>query len=101
MHEPHWGVTRLGHAVHARTLDHLPIHNAYARFNKAVAVKITNGVGSMSCAWAFSVIALFSLPAVLTLAFHLDVFPSWLVSVGLIALVAWVAQTYIQLVLLR
>ena len=100
MHEPHWGTTKLGHAVHAKTLDHLPVHNAYARFNKAVAVKITAGVGRMTCAWAFSVIALFSLPAVLTLAFHLDVFPSWLVSAGLIALVAWVAQTYIQLVLL-
>lgn len=100
MHEPHWGFTRLGQAVHRSTLDHLPVHNAYARFNKTVAVKITDSVGSMTCAWAFSLIALISLPAVLTEAFHLHVFPSWLVSAGLIALVAWVAQTYIQLVLL-
>jgi hypothetical protein len=28
------------------------------------------------------------------------VFPSWLISVGLIALVAWIAQTFLQLVLL-
>ena len=98
--EPHFGHTRLGHAVHARTLDHLPAHSAYARLNKAVAVKTTTWVGSMTCAYLFSLVALVSLPAVLTLAFHLHVFPSWLVSAGLIALVAWVAQTYIQLVLL-
>jgi hypothetical protein len=54
----------------------------------------------MTCAYVFSLLALASLPAVLTLAFHLHVFPSWLVTAGLIALVAWATQTYIQLVLL-
>jgi hypothetical protein len=49
-HEPHYGHTRHGLAVHLRTADHLPVHSAYARFNKAVAVKITGWVGSMSCA---------------------------------------------------
>ena len=99
-HTPHFGVTRSGLHVHLRTLDHLPVHNAYARFNKAVAVKITGWVGSMSCAWVFCILALASLPAVLTQAFHLHAFPSWLISVGLIALVAWIAQTFLQLVLL-
>jgi hypothetical protein len=99
-HEPHFGRTRHGLAVHLRTLDHLPVHSAYARLNKAVAVKITGWVGSMSCAWIFCLLALASLPAVLTQAFHLHVFPSWLISVGLIALVAWIAQTFLQLVLL-
>ena len=61
MNEPHWGFTRLGQAVHRSTLDHLPVHNAYARFNKTVAVKI-DSVGSMTCAWVFSLIALISLP---------------------------------------
>jgi hypothetical protein len=97
---PHYGFTKLGHAVHLNALDHLPVHSAYARFNKAVAVKITTGVGSMTCAWIFCLLALLSLPAVLTQAFHLHVFPSWLVAVGLIALVAWIAQTFLQLVLL-
>ena len=96
---PHFGVSH-GLHVHLRTLDHLPVHSAYARFNKAVAVKITNWVGSMSCAWAFCLLALLSLPAVLTQAFHVTWFPSWLVAVGLIALVAWIAQTFLQLVLL-
>ena len=63
-------------------------------------MKITAWVGSMSCAWIFCLLALASLPAVLTQAFHLHVFPSWLISVGLIALVAWIAQTFLQLVLL-
>jgi|GEM_PF-556512 len=99
-HEPHYGHTRHGLPVHLRTIDHLPVHNAYARLNKALAVKITGWVGSMSCAWIFCLLALASLPAVLTQAFHLHVFPSWLISVGLIALVAWIAQTFLQLVLL-
>ena len=99
-HEPHYGRTKHGLAVHLRTLDHLPVHNAYARLNKALAVKITAWVGSMSCAWIFCLLALASLPAVLTQAFHLHMFPSWLISVGLIALVAWIAQTFLQLVLL-
>ena len=99
-HEPHYGHTKHGLPVHLRTLDHLPVHSAYARLNKAVALKITGWVGSMSCAWIFCLLALVSLPAVLTQAFHLHVFPSWLISVGLIALVAWIAQTFLQLVLL-
>ena len=99
-HEPHYGRTRHGLAVHLRTLDHLPVHSAYARMNKRVALAVTGWVGSMSCAWAFCLLALLSLPAVLTQAFHVHWFPGWLVAVGLIALVAWIAQTFLQLVLL-
>ena len=99
-HEPHYGHTKHGLAVHLRTLDHLPVHSAYARLNKAVALKITGWVGSMTCAYIFCLLAVASLPAVLTEAFRLLVFPSWLISVGLIALVAWIAQTFLQLVLL-
>ena len=100
MREPHFGHAGHGLPVHRKSVDHLPEHSAYARLNKRLAVTVTDKIGSMTCAWVFSLIALASLPAVLTEAFHLHVFPSWLVSVGLIALVAWVAQTYIQLVLL-
>ena len=96
---PHFGISH-GLAVHLKALDHLPGRSAYERFNKAVAVKITNWVGSMTCAWVFCLLALLSLPAVLTQALHVRWFPSWLVAVGLIALVAWIAQTFLQLVLL-
>ena len=93
---PHFGFTKLGHAVHARTID----HHKGGRFNKTLAVAITKGVGSMPAAYVFCLLSLLSLPAVLAQALHVGWFPSWLVSVGLIALVAWIAQTFLQLVLL-
>ena len=71
-------------------------------FNAKIAVLVTNIVGSMWCAWAFCLIALTSLPAILvgTGWISKTVFPSWLITASLISIVAWVAQTFIQLVLL-
>ena len=73
-----------------------------SKFNTRLALKITNGVGSMWTAYIFSILALVSLPAILTQGHFVPAgtFPKWLISVSLIALVAWVAQTFIQLVLL-
>ncbi|MDE1904846.1 MAG: hypothetical protein KGH75_00160 [Rhodospirillales bacterium] len=69
--------------------------------NAKLAVLVTNIVGSMWCAYAFCLLALLSLPAVLAqFSVFATVFPAWLVKASLIALVAWVAQTFIQLVLL-
>ncbi len=71
-------------------------------FNAKLAVIITKSVGSMACAYLFSLIALTSLPAILIEAgvlSHGDV-PSFLTKPGLILIVAWIAQTFIQLVLL-
>ena len=98
---PTHGWTIHGHAVHGSTFDHLPTHNTYARFNKWLAIKVTGAVGSMTCAYIFSLLALVSLPAILS-QFHVfhSTFPHWLVKASLIALVSWIAQTYIQLVLL-
>lgn len=42
--------------------DQLPQGNTMARFNGWFAVKVTNGVGTMWCAYAFAVIAFISLP---------------------------------------
>lgn len=100
-HPPTHGWTKMGHPVHARTVDHLPGATAYARFNKWLAIRVTNGVGSMTCAYVFSLLALCSLPAILS-QFHVfhSAFPNWLIKASLIALVSWIAQTYIQLVLL-
>jgi len=97
---PHFGFTELGHPLHLRTLDYQQANSAYQRFNKKLAAAVTKKVGTMTCAYFFSLLALVSLPAILTQGFHLHVFPAWLISVGLIGLVSWVAQTYIQLVLL-
>lgn len=100
MKHPHFGHTRSGRPVHQRTQDYHPDGNVYQRLNKKVAMGVTVFVGSMTCAWIFCVLALVSFPAVLTIAFNLTFFPHWLVSAGLISLVAWIAQTFLQLVLL-
>ncbi len=70
--------------------------------NAKLAVLITKGVGSMACAYLFSMIALASLPAILTQAGALPsgAVPHFLINPGLILIVAWIAQTFIQLVLL-
>jgi len=56
-------------------------------FNTKLAAKITRGVATMWCAYLFAAIALISLPAAIR-------------SHDLITIVAWVAQTFLQLVLL-
>jgi hypothetical protein len=71
-------------------------------FNAKLAVVITHAVGSMAMAYVFCLIALTSLPAILIEAGVLtnsDV-PKVLTKPGLILIVAWIAQTFIQLVLL-
>lgn len=56
-------------------------------FNAKLAVVITRTVGTMACAYIFAAIALISLPAALS-------------SGEVIIIVAWIAQTFLQLVLL-
>ena len=63
------------------------------RFNTWLAIKVTSGVGTMWCAYAFAVIALVGLPQ----AIH-DTFTG--PTVHPLSLIAWVAQTFLQLVLL-
>jgi hypothetical protein len=58
-----------------------------ARFNAWFAVKVTNGVGTMWCAYAFAAIDLVSLPQAIK-------------SHSAVTLVSWVSQTFLQLVLL-
>ena len=55
-------------------------------FNNKVAVILTNAVSTMWCAYAFAALALISLPV----ALHL----------GIGAIISWIAQTFLQLVLL-
>jgi hypothetical protein len=71
-------------------------------FNAKFAVIITSGVGTMACAYAFAVLAFVSLPAILIQANVLkrsDV-PVFFTKPGLILIVSWIAQTFLQLVLL-
>jgi hypothetical protein len=71
-------------------------------FNAKFALLITRSVGTMACAYLFAIIALISLPAILIQAGVLtnsDV-PKFFTKPGLILIVAWIAQTFLQLVLL-
>jgi len=71
-------------------------------FNAKFAVIITSGVGTMTCAYLFALLAFVSLPAILIEANVLkksDV-PVFFTKPGLILIVSWIAQTFLQLVLL-
>jgi hypothetical protein len=59
----------------------------YDRFNALLAVKITQGVGTMWCAYAFAALAFVSLPSAIR-------------SGSAVTLVSWISQTFLQLVLL-
>jgi len=96
---PTYGFTKLGVAVHKRTVDHLPTATPYQRFNKKLALIITNNIGTMTCFWLFCVISLSSLLAVLYSA-HIIGTVGILTAYGFIACVSWTSQNFIQLVLL-
>ena len=99
-HVPHPHIEKRREQGPAKVADQHPRGTAAQRFNSRLALAITAYVGSMWCAYVFALLALLSLPAVLSQAFHVKWFPGWLVAAGLIALVAWIAQTFLQLVLL-
>jgi hypothetical protein len=61
--------------------------NRINEFNRRLAQKITSGVSTMWCAYIFAAIALISLPAAIKTG-------------DVVVIVAWVAQTFLQLVLL-
>jgi hypothetical protein len=69
-----------------KVADSLPRGNPITRFNTNVALLVTQVVGSMWCAYAFALFDLISLPDA--------------IRAGAAALVSWVAQTFLQLVLL-
>ena len=62
------------------------IASEHTGFNGWLAVTITNSVGTMWCAYAFTILALISLPEA--------------VHGGTATLISWIAQTFLQLVLL-
>jgi hypothetical protein len=70
----------------AKVADFLPRGTAINRFNTQVALIVTSVVGSMWCAYAFALFDLISLPSA--------------IRNGPSAVVTWVAQTFLQLVLL-
>jgi hypothetical protein len=67
--------------------DQMSRNTTMRRFNAWFAVKITTGVGTMWCAYAFAALALVSLPSAIR-------------SHSPVVLVSWISQTFLQLVLL-
>jgi ABC-type nickel/cobalt efflux system permease component RcnA len=79
-HTPHQQIAaRKTHGVHTTAREQ-------TGFNGWLALQITNAVGTMWCAYAFAILALISLPDA--------------IKAGTAALIAWIAQTFLQLVLL-
>jgi hypothetical protein len=69
-----------------KVADFLPRGTAINRFNTRIALLITRAVGSMWCAYAFALFDMISLPDA--------------IRGGASSIVSWVAQTFLQLVLL-
>ena len=70
-----------------RVAEQFPHGNPAARFNAWLAVKVTRGVGTMWCAYAFVALASISLPSAIR-------------SHSPVVVVSWISQTFLQLVLL-
>ena len=89
-YQPHaWTSSKVDHlgTDSVRVADQLPHGTAVARCNAWIAVRVTRGVGTMWCAYAFAALALVSLPAAVR-------------SHSAVEIVSWVSQTFLQLVLL-
>lgn len=78
-------IPRLVLSKHAQSAVHG--EGRLGRFNSWLAVKITKTVGTMWVAYLFAILAAISLPAAL-------------MSGNLIIIIGWIAQTFLQLVLL-
>jgi hypothetical protein len=84
---PHPHIARRREQGPVKVGDQLPRDSGWNRFNTWLAVKITAIVGTMLCAYLFTIIALVSLPSALK-------------SANLLIIISWIAQTFLQLVLL-
>ena len=82
---PHLALHRKERPI--KVIDQMKRDTPAQRFNTWLAVKVTNGVGTMWCAYAFAALAFVSLPAAIR-------------SHSPVILVSWISQTFLQLVLL-
>lgn len=85
-YNPHPHIQERRAAGPVKVIDQHNTGTAISRFNARLAVIITSAVGSMWCAYAFAAFDLLSLPAA--------------IRGGIQTIVSWVAQTFLQLVLL-
>jgi hypothetical protein len=85
-HVPHPHILRRKAARPVTVADQFARTGPITRFNTAFALKITAAVGSMWCAYIFAAITLVGLPSA--------------IRDGVGGIVQWIAQTFLQLVLL-
>lgn len=85
-HIPHPHILRRAEQGPVKVEDQHNTENAVERFNTRAALLITKIVGSMWCAYAFALFDLISLPDA--------------IRGGRSTIVSWIAQTFLQLVLL-
>lgn len=85
-HVPHPHVAVRSAAGPVKVADQHATGTVFTRFNARLAVGITRTVGTMWCAYVFAGLALVSLPDA--------------VRGGTGTLISWIAQTFLQLVLL-
>ena len=88
-HTPHPHIEHRRLTGPVKTIDQVRLHhpNPFVRLNARVGLRITVIVGTMWCAYLFTVLALVSAPS----AFKTG---------NTLIIVAWIAQTFLQLVLL-
>jgi hypothetical protein len=86
-YEPHPHIARRREQGPVKVADQHPRQTAFGRFNTWLALKVTTIVGTMVCAYLFMMLTLVSLPSAVS-------------SGNLLIIVSWIAQTFLQLVLL-
>jgi uncharacterized membrane protein len=77
---------RVGHPIKTNDFRRTKSDNVFIRFNAKFGLRVTLVVGTMWCAYVFTVIALFALPS----AIHQ----------GTYFIVVWLSSSFLQLVLL-
>jgi Protein of unknown function (DUF1003) len=79
-------LARLAHPIRTNDFRRLKSANVFVRFNAKFGLKITLVVGTMWCAYAFTILALFALPSA--------------IKQGTYFVVVWLSSSFLQLVLL-
>ena len=79
-------LARLGHPIKVNDLRRTRSNNVFVRFNATFGLRITLVVGTMWCAYAFTVLALFALPSA--------------IKQGTYFIIVWLSSSFLQLVLL-
>jgi len=79
-------LARVGHPIKTNDLRQAKSSNIFIRFNAKFGLRITLVVGTMWCAYIFTILALFALPSA--------------IKQGTYFIIVWLSSSFLQLVLL-